>query len=190
MANRSARISRAGAAKCARAVVAFQAQGEDHWPLQQARVRGPVWYVAGFAAFHAHGRMLINKWPTFLGVALQAGLFVRQRLPHQVRARSQAPRRIEGTMRIVTVRALDDSFVHPVLEGHGKLSPYVGVTPVAKLRLLLREKELRSLRFVNGVTVRANDVVIRVRRAANVRARERFPVASEASVQNLTRLKL
>jgi hypothetical protein len=93
-------------------------------------------------------------------------------------------------MRIVTVRALDNSLVHPVLERHGELSPYVGVTPVAKLRLLLGKKELRSLRFVNGVTVRANDVVIGVRRAANVRARERFPVASEASVQNLTRLKL
>src|SRR5690348_8870989 len=72
----------AGAAKCARSVVAFQAHGEDHRASQQTGVGRTVRGVARFATFYAHRRMLKGEWPAFIEVAFEAGFFVDVLLDH------------------------------------------------------------------------------------------------------------
>jgi hypothetical protein len=65
-----------------RAIMTLQTQGEDDGPPQQARVRRPMRKMAGFASVHSNGFMFIEEGPALFGVALQARLFVGERLIH------------------------------------------------------------------------------------------------------------
>src|SRR3954449_1518962 len=87
-------------AEIARAVVAFQAHREYDGSSQQARVWRAVWEVARFATIHANRCMLEHERAAFLGVALEAGLLVRERLVHHARAGGRSPRRLKSAVRI------------------------------------------------------------------------------------------
>ena len=87
-------------------------------------------------------------------------------------------------MRVVAIAALDDPFVHPVLEGHGELTAYVRVAAVAEFRLPFREEQFGSGRFVDRVAVGANNICLCVRGPANLGPCDVFRVAFQASFQS------
>ena len=62
-------------------------------------------------------------------------------------------------MRVVTIGATHEAFVHAMFEGHRELRSNARVTGIAEVDLFGSEQELRYWRLVNGVTVGADDVV-------------------------------
>ena len=177
----------ARAAEAGFAVVAFQAHGKGRRARQQPSVRGPVRHVAGLATVDPHGRMLINEWPTFIGVAFEAGFFIGLRLVDHLGPESGSPSRGGSAMRIVAIGTLDNAFVYAMLEWHRELRSYGGVAAVAEFGLLLREEVLGRLRLMNRVAVCADDVFLGVRASADVGARKSLRMAAQACVQNLLR---
>lgn len=174
----------AGAAESsgARSVVAFQAHGEYDGPPKQPRIGRAVRRVTGLAAFHAHGRMLEREWSAFIGMALQTSLFIHQLLTDHRGPRRHAPRRRGRAMRIMAIAASHESFIHAVLERHGELRADIGMAAVTELRLAFRQQEFGRSRFVDGVALRAADVVQRVNRAVDIRAGEAFGMATQAGL--------
>ncbi len=145
--------------------------------------------VACFAAIHADRRMFKRKWPAHSRMAFQASLFVNERLVHKLRARRHAPCGSEGSVRIVTIRALHEPFVHPVFERHRKLRADVGMAAIAKIRLRFGEKPFWRRCLVDGMAIRAANVTEGMRGPANIRAGNLFLVAGEARVDRRLRIQ-
>ncbi len=145
------------AAKCARAVVAFEAGGEDAGAAQKLGVGGAMRIVAGFAAVDAHGGMLKGERAALVGVALEAGLLIGKSVGHHAGADSHAPGGGGGSVRIVAIRTVHEAFIDAVFEGHGELRADVGMAAVAEICLLLGEQKFRSSRFVHRVATIAGD---------------------------------
>ncbi len=170
--------------------MAFQTEREDNRAAQQPGIRGAVRIVAHFAPFNAHRRMFKRKWPAFIGMTLEAGFFVAERLVHKRGTRCHSPRWSERPMRVVTIAACHEPFIDAMFERHGKFAPHVAMALVTKLRLAFRQQKFRALRFVNRVALCTSDAVQRVRRVANIGAGQSFGMASQASVQRLFRCGL
>ena len=117
------------------AVMAFQAQHEYHWPSQHPGIGGAVRNVAGDAPIDADRGMLKNKRPAFVGMTVDTRFFVGLRLLHMARPRCVSPRGLKGSVWIVAIRAVHETFVDAVLEGQGKLRAHVSVAAVAQIRL-------------------------------------------------------
>jgi len=66
----------------------------------------------------------------------------------------------------------------------------IGVTVVTQLSLHFRQQKLRCGRGVDGVAIGADDIVLRVGRAADIRAGNCLSVAAQAVVQDLFGLEL
>ena len=124
--------------------------------------------------------MLERERTSLFRMTFQTRLFIPKRLVDHVRPRCHPPGRRGRAMRIVAVSASHESFVHPVLERHRKVSANVLVTAVTKLRLTLRQKEFGRVGLVNGMTVGADDSIQCVLRSANICQMQRFRVALEA----------
>jgi hypothetical protein len=121
------------------AVVALEAQGKHHRPPQQPRVGRTVGGVASLASVDANAEMLEDEGTPFVRMTVKARLFVGHGLVYMVRARAHPPGWSKRAMRIVAVRARDDSFLDTVFEGHRQLRPHVGMAPFAERRLRLAQ---------------------------------------------------
>ena len=100
--------------------------------------------MAGFAAFDANGLVLIDERATLFRVALQAGLFVGERLVHHSRTGSHPPSGREGAMGVVAIGAGHEPFVDAMLEGHGKLPADIGVAAITEVSLALGQEKFRN----------------------------------------------
>ncbi len=98
------------------------------------RIRPTVHQMAGFAAIHLHRRVLVNKRPLLVDMALEADLVLCGRGPQLVR--------FHGSMRVVAIGALHQTLVHAMVEGHVEFGLLRQVTRVAKLRLRLDEQKI------------------------------------------------
>jgi hypothetical protein len=95
--------------------------------------------MAHLTAFYPDGRMFECKRAALVGVALETGLFISERLTHKMRTRGHPPGRCECAVRIMTIAAGHESFVDAMFERHGKFSSQISVTPVTEFRLALGE---------------------------------------------------
>lgn len=182
---RNAVIARA---EVVRAVMAAEAQRENHRPLEQLGIGGSMRHVTDAAALHADRRMFIGEGSALIGMAFQASVLIALGARLHARPVCHAPGGRERSVRIVTVGTGHEAFVHAMLEGHGELRAHVRVTRVTKIGLFLCQQELGRGRFVNGMTVRADYVGQRVCRAADIGFCEIAGVAGEAGVQDGLRL--
>ncbi len=167
--------------------MALQAERKYRRPFQQPRVGGAVRNMTRLTAIDPQSEMLECERAPLAGVAFQTGFLVDETLVHLPRPRSHTPCRSERSMRIVAVRALHESFVHPMLGRHRELSSDIGMTPVAKLRLGFREKKLRCRGLMNRMATGAGHFARRMRRAADVGARNLLRMTRQARVQRLLR---
>lgn len=172
-----------------RAIVALQTNRENHGAPEQTSIGGTMREMAGLAAIHPDRGMLENERASLVGMTFQAGLFVPERLVHHAWARRHAPRGRRSAVRIMTVRALHNAFVHPVLERHVELRPHRTVAAIAQIRLGLRQEKLRSSRAVNRVAVGTNYIGKRMLGSPDISPVEVFPMTAEAIVENGLRLQ-
>jgi hypothetical protein len=166
--------------------MAFKTQRENHRPAEKTAVRGTVGLMAYFAAADTHGGMLEDEWSSLIGMALQAGLFVRENVLYQSRPHTHAPGGSGSTVGIMAIRAVHKSLVDPVLERHGELRADISVARVAKLRLPARQQELGYRRSVNGVARSADDIRITMRRTTDVRTCELTSVTAQTIIKRLS----
>jgi hypothetical protein len=152
----------------ARSVVAFQTNGEDDGTTQHLSIRRAMRAVTGLATIDPNGSVLVDERPPFVGVALQAGLFI-DRLLHHARAGPHAPGSRKCAVRIMTIRALNHAFVDTMLERHRELGAHLAMAAVAEVGLaLLGEQESRRLGSVDRMAIDADYVFLRVDAAADV----------------------
>jgi len=107
--------------------------------------------------------MLIDKWPGSLGVAL-----------HADRVSVDAARQLlllERSVRIVTVVAADQPFVHLVMKGLRKGRFYIGVAGITELWLRNLEQILFALRRMDAVTTCTPHVRLPVGGTVKIRVR-------------------
>ena len=127
--------------------VALQAQRVHIADVQQARVGGSVRRVAGDAAFGLDHGMLKDEWTRGLGVALGADRVL-------ISGRLQLLG-FERAMRIVTIAAGQQAFIHFVMERLRERGFHVGVAGVTELRLRDFEQIGFALEGMRAVTIDA-----------------------------------
>lgn len=99
--------------------MALQAQKVDLTHPQQTWIRRAMRRVASRASLGFDRHMLVDKWPARIGVALDAGSISAGQgfgLPQR-----------GGAVNVVAVTALNQSFIHAMVIGPGKLRPGRGV---------------------------------------------------------------
>src|SRR5258708_7666884 len=74
-----------------------------------------------------------------------------------------------------------------MLERHRELGSHRGVAGVTEIGLRFREQVFSTLRFVNRVAARADDILFSVDAALDIRARYGLSVAAEAGVEGFLR---
>jgi hypothetical protein len=140
--------------------VALQANRVHVRSIQQTRIRTTVRRVAGNAAFGLDHIVLIHKRSSRFGVALGADrILLRSRLE------ALAPKRSVG---VVAVGALDQAFLHLVMERHIELRLDIGVALETQLRLRDLEEMVPIRAGVNAVTTDAAHIRFAVTRALEV----------------------
>ncbi len=93
-------------------------------------------------------------------------------------------------MRVVAIGASHKSRIHRMLEGHREVGADIRVAPIAEFRLYLCQQELGSRGFMYRVTLSTNNVVLSVRRVADICADEAVGMAPQAGIENLFRGQL
>ena len=178
------RDAAARAAESLSAVVAFETDSEQYRSFEKPGVGRAVREVARFASVDPDSGMFEEERPALVGVALQAWLFVGERLIDHAGARAHPPGGSGRAVRIVAVRAGHHTFVHTVLRRHVELRPDGSVAVVAEIRLLLREECLGADRAMDRMTTGTDDVVLRVFGSPDFGAVYILGVAIEAVVQD------
>ena len=137
--------------------MALETEWKGSGAFEKTGVGAAVGDVAGLAAVDACGCVLKDKGSAFVGVALQAGLFI-DGLVHHARPSRSPPGGRTGTVRIVAVAARHKAFIDAMFEGHGKLRADVGVTAIAEVHLLFGKERLGGGGLVYGVAVGTDDI--------------------------------
>ena len=146
------------------ATVALVAERIDGRHVQQAGILGSVRRVAPEATLGPDRGVFVDERTANLGVALGADGVLVGRGPHIVGA--------EGAVRVMTIAALDQAFLHLVVKRHIERRLSLGVALEAEPRLrCLQQFVFRAL--VDAVAADATDVRLGVRRAVKVRVRSR-----------------
>ena len=77
--------------------------------------------------------MLKNKRSAFVGMTLDAGFFVGLRMLHMAWPRRVSPGGLNRSVGIVAIRAIHETLIDAMLEGHGELRAHVRVAAVAQI---------------------------------------------------------
>src|SRR5271156_4949387 len=117
--------------------------------------------------------MFVDKRPLLVGVARKTDRILRGGSAYLFRA--------DRPMDVVAITALDQPFVHAMMEWHCKLRFLVEVARVAKLRLSLNQQKLRGLRMVGRMARCATDVVLGVLRIDCIHVLRATGVAGQAA---------
>ena len=142
--------------------VALQAKEPAIPPQEQVLVHTSMRIVAGHASFDLDRSVFVNKRAALLHVALDTGLIVAMRLVQHFRRLPHAEGGREAAVRVVTVAAVHEAFIHAVLTGQVKLRPYIRMAPVARLGLTLGQEVLHRGRVMIGVALGAGDIMLGV----------------------------
>lgn len=107
--------------------MALQAENVEIARLNKMRIRGSMRRMTRLAAFCLYRLMFENEGSLLVGVACEADSIPRRRrsklLPD------------EPSMGVMTIRALHQSFFHPMVERHIELRLHLQVACVAEFRL-------------------------------------------------------
>jgi len=130
--------------------MALQAKHVHHAQLKESRIGGTVGHVATAAALGLHRYVLVDERPLFVDVALVADGVPARQGPQLTRGRR--------SVRIVTVVALHQAFVDPVVIGFGKICLGRDMASVAQLGLILDQQVLFFLGVMRRVAVETADI--------------------------------
>ena len=135
--------------------------------------------MARFAAFRLDRLMFEYERSLFVRVARVADRISRCR-----RAQLLAD---EPAVRVMAIRALHESFLHPMVEGHIELRLLVEMTAVAELGLCFHQEKVIRAGMMRGMTTQTAQVVLTVSRARDVRVILPGSVALQAPLIHLLR---
>lgn len=116
--------------------------------------------MACHASFGLDWKMVKCEWSGFVGMAVEAKLVLRgsgAQLAGQ-----------ESTMWIMTIRTLNESFIHFVVEGLGEIRLGFKMAAVTKAGLRSAQQPCLHLGVVHGMTVNTADVVLDMLRPQEV----------------------
>jgi hypothetical protein len=133
--------------------------------------------MAGLATIHLYRLMFEHKRSLLVRVAREANRILRRGSPHLV-----GP---HGTVRIVAVGALDEAFIHSMVERHIELGFLCKMARVAKLGLSFYQKEFICFRMVRRMAGNAADVILRMHRIDGIHVFGATGVARHAAGINL-----
>jgi len=145
--------------------MALVAQGIDLRHVQQACILRTMRRVASQAAFRLDRCVLEDEWPARLGMALGADLILIGR-----RLQVIVP---ESAMNVMAIAALDQTFIHPVMERHIERRLYIGVALKAEHGLRSLEQLLFVCAGMHAVATGAADIGLGMRRTFEVGMRSR-----------------
>jgi hypothetical protein len=134
--------------------MALQAQYVHVTELQHVRVRRPVGHMAGRAALGFYRRMFEDERAVLVDMTLKADRVLTGGDTYLLGAR--------GAVRVMAIRALNETFVYTMMKRHGKLRLLLQVAGIAKLRLRFNQQEVLILCMVRRVAGDAADVVLPV----------------------------
>ena len=141
--------------------------------LEHVRIRSSVSQVAGLASIHFDRLMLEDEWPLLVCVAFKTDGILRGICTHLLG--------LHCAVNIVAIAALDQAFVHPVVERHIELSLLLKMASIAELRLRFLQQELVRLRMVRGVARSTAHVVLGVLGVYGVHVLRTAHMAGEAA---------
>ena len=142
--------------------------------LKKMNVGRSMGRVAGFAAFDLHGLMLKHERSSLVRVTSKTNRILRGRGADLFCRNS--------SVRVVTVTALDQSFVHPVMKWHLELGLLIEVAGIAKRRLSFDEQKFLGLRMVRRMAGDAADVVFRMHGVNRIHVLRAARMAGHATV--------
>lgn len=140
--------------------VAFQAKQIYVAALEQTRIAGAVRRMAGDAALSLDGRVLPGEGTCFVSVAVKANLVLGG-------GGAQLTRQ-EAAVLVVAVGAIDQAFIHPMVEGLGEIRLHFLVAGVAQSRLRGFQQLPVDLGRMDGVAIHASHIVLEVLRTKKI----------------------
>lgn len=140
--------------------MALQAEQVDVAQFQHVGIWSTVRQMACLASIDLYGRMLVHKRPLLVRVALEADRILRGGGLHLLG--------LDCAVRIVAVRALDQTFVHTMMERHVELRLLLQMTCVTKFRLRLDQQVFFFHCMVRGMARSAAHVISSVHRIDRV----------------------
>jgi hypothetical protein len=158
-------------------LVALETQSVHPRARQQPRIRGTVRRMTCRTTFGPNRFMLKNKRSTLFGVTLVADRILRS-------IHSQLLR-LNRSMHVVAILALNVTFHHLVAEWLQEISLRLVVAAEAKVRILFDQELLSDGRNVSGVAGRAGDSVLVVDGAIEILVLEIILVARHATLGDL-----
>jgi hypothetical protein len=111
--------------------------------------------MATGAAFSLYRHVLIDEGSALIGVAL-----VADKIPIRQLAYLPQPRR---PVDVVAITALDQSFIHAMMKGPGKIRFRGGMAAVAKFGLVLHQQVLGFFGVVRGMAIQTTHLAAGVR---------------------------
>src|SRR5690348_6275365 len=108
--------------------------------------------MARNASLRLHGSMFKHERSGFIGVTSEADLILGCRSPELA---GQEP-----AVRVVTITAADQPFIHTMVKGLGELRLYLGMAAVAEHGLRHREERTFHLGMMSRMAIDAADVVL------------------------------
>lgn len=157
-----------------RSAVTLQTQQVDLGRAQEARIGRAMRCVATHAAFRFYRHVLVDEWPLLIGVALVANRVAAGSGTHLAQCR--------GAMNVVAVAAGDESLVHTMVVGTGKLGARRSMASVAKFGLRLNQQLALFFGVMRAMAIEAADVVAGVCGRAKVLLLVGLAVALETAL--------
>jgi hypothetical protein len=140
---------------------------------EHVSIRPSVRNMTGRATLDLYRLVFEHKRPLLIRVARETNCVLCRGGSHLLGANS--------AMRIVTIGALDQSFVNSMAERHFKLGLLLEMARVTQLGLRFRQQKLFGFRLVRRVAGDATDIVLRVDRVDRVHMLRPAGVATHAS---------
>jgi hypothetical protein len=128
--------------------------------FDEVRVWGTVWRMAGHATLCLDRLVLENERPLFVSVAC-----VANRIPRRRRAQLLAD---EPTVGVMTIRTLNEPFLHAVVERHVELRLDLLMAGIAETRLSLDQEKLIHHSLVGRMAAQAAQVILAVSRPGKI----------------------
>ena len=153
--------------------MALQAEKVDVAQFQHMGIGSAVRQMAGLTSVDLHRLVFENKRPLLVRVALEADRILRGRSPHLVR--------LHRAVHVVAIAALDQPFVHAMMERHIELGFLLEMASIAKFGLGLNKHKIRFFAVMRRMAGDATDVIFRMLRVDCIHVLRAAGVAGQAA---------
>ena len=154
--------------------MALQAEQVDVAELQHVGIWSAVRQMARLASIDLYGRMFVNKRSLLVRVALEADRILRGGSPHLLG--------FDRAVHVVAIAALDQPFIHPMMEGHVELRLFAADGTRSKVRAVLLPAKNPFFRVVRRMAGNATDVILRMLGVDGVHVLRAAGVAGQAAL--------